>query len=623
MFLVHPKTILSLEATIILLIVAFLFPTMNLKAQTIYPILDSNAGEIQEVLISRYYETIDCRSLKKAVNDSVVSFLLRKGVKVCLVPHFKYCLTGYIGDDDFVCKEIEDKVEEDPNVQSLMGRYNSLYAQIQGNLDRQELNSWLDSNNLKNIGLSVKGSELGVLKTFFSSPYESALAIKQLINNSETPLSYNLNKDANVSEILITVGNQPIEVDVFESNFVFDKRPSKKIRNRLINLIEADHALFKAKIRSREQIISNLIFEQVLSSSDDLIDSLNLRVDPEIEVINCNQRPARISSRHLDDQIGRWMQDKVHVRKKGADDFELGVINEHQKEGYENLKQYLKIGPGCFKNDLVESERLRDVAGGNYFKIDNILFIGKDELKKYQTSDSAFHHLRAENKSRTSIENAIVESVFGTPDMGNLIWVGVNDSILSQSSNSCEWCYQPFYHIDLFFHPLGRIGQNREFKILVAEPEYLNVDGEGDIATNLLEAKLVDFKKAISSIKLTVSNNLSSMGYSVDWISIPVALDYYPNYNNKEYLNCAYADRILSPINGISSRKKTEITYYLPVDTELTEELVKKFYIKVFDYLDGLSLEDQNVFIQKVNGDFGRNDALNCLVKVVKRQRTD
>lgn len=606
------------------LTVAFFCLTITSSlGQTEFPILDSNLDEVQEVIITDYDDGANCSFLKNAAKDPVISFLLKKNVKVCFVPHFKYCLNGYVGEDDYGCEEIEERVNKDPNVIAAQLVVDSIYKELsqERKLKKDDLYSWLGGHNLRDIDLTVDPST-NLLDSFALSEDEWSHAIKQLINVENVSYSFELNKRGNLSDFVVNIpGNLPVEISVLQQGDFFGRQLNKKTRAALKELLFADQMLITFKNNARKTFISDYIINGMKSTVKDVGIEERLEVTPEIELIDCKKRPDRVNRKDIDSQLKRWMQDKIHVRTTPDDSIKLGAINEHKNDGYENVKQYFRIGPGCFVNDVLDNERLRDVSGGNLFKIDDILFIGKDELKKYQTDRTALKHLKAKDTSKKEIETALLESVFGKSGIGNLVWIGTTDSILSQSLSKCKWAYQPFYHIDLFFHPLGTVGNSKEFNILIADDLiYVDIDEVDDISINMVDDNRSKFNRAIEKIKSSVSSKLESLGYNTNWIPVPVAIDYVPNYKNQKGIDCTYGKTILSPINGISSRLENRIVYWMPIDVAFRTKDVLEYYAKVFNRLENLRLDNRGISIERVNGNYGARDALHCLVKVVRRR---
>lgn len=278
----------------------------------------------------------------------------------------------------------------------------------------------------------------------------------------------------------------------------------------------------------------------------------------------------------IDGRSFDWPQDRFHIRLDGENSFinpadETDGITEEVHSKYANSL--------CCGFQSEHPDNLGGIAGGNMWVTQDFLFIGKNVLHQYLGTIQDGQERRNQLKQglpadKEKIEDALLESAYGSSRKNQkVVWVGTKNALPDyRSYNSDESTYlsswQPIYHIDLFFHPLGsedipvneqKTDKAKRFIYLRGIPEmYCN----GPDSVLCTEA----FKMITASLDTTyelINRSIESSNFEVEWIDLPLVLEY--GWFDNTHLELSTYSPFL---NGLSEKvNEGHYRYLLPYPT--------------------------------------------------------
>lgn len=308
--------------------------------------------------------------------------------------------------------------------------------------------------------------------------------------------------------------------------------------------------------------------------------------------------------------LGTYVQDRFHIRSCGNGENWINTASETRGFGSPILAKYASRMCGDFNS---EPDLLGGIPGGNMFIIDSIVFIGRDALVKLLTTgvtSSSYDQFSFVD----SLERSILRSIFGTEYGKHLVWVGTEESWYRRSLSNSGWKYQPYFHIDLFFHPLGTSGKVENgmpvFTYLIADSIIGRLSGNSSSSVTDILDSLQQWTEATDSI---LQVELRNLGYEPNRISIPIPIVFEEYSGRIGFKECqAYSNGISTRTTSGSGRNgKTQFEYLLPVYSGTTDIDINK--LKEM-------LENRGLKVDLVNTHNTAISSLHCQSKVLRRE---
>lgn len=323
--------------------------------------------------------------------------------------------------------------------------------------------------------------------------------------------------------------------------------------------------------------------------------------------------------------FGSYFQDRLHARSKGEGTLKLNT----------SRADLLNIGENwlyCYNADRwaewlntvqcsgmkCESDPLCGIAGGNMFVCEKVLFMGTDELHRILHNVQLRRNigLGPNEKDTSLIVQALLRTVYGnSAQEKTLIWVGTDQPTRvhsAQSENAGKYAYQPIYHIDLFFNPLGIIGEGNNFYYILGDPI-----GFGPVPDEA--SKLSELRSAINEMNRVIRDSLTSLQLNPVALKIPLGVKY--NEQNGYTVGVFFAF-----CNGLFENSQSTTRYLFPrYSSNVTGayysqynsmESVAVAKLDTLNRLGGVNHTTTFIESRTYNGD----SALRCQVKVVKRR---
>ncbi|MCF8256147.1 MAG: hypothetical protein K9J06_01240 [Flavobacteriales bacterium] len=246
-------------------------------------------------------------------------------------------------------------------------------------------------------------------------------------------------------------------------------------------------------------------------------------------------------------KLKAWPQDQFVVRRAVGTHSLALMRNALGRRRKDDFREYCR---SMIPEDGAWSWRPLDdplpTQGGNMHVSDNILFIGRNELVNYTNCNSA---------QEAAIN--VLRQVFGTEHGKHVVWIGTHDA------GSDMWgenpSYQPAYHIDLFFCPLGMTrlpDGSKHLRYIFASPveDYVLVTDKNQLP-ECFKTLMDRFKETHDS--LVAQLNCIDITHSDIPCSLPIRFrEIVPG-------EC-HIEQYWSFANGIVNRKGDEIEYLMP-----------------------------------------------------------
>jgi hypothetical protein len=316
-------------------------------------------------------------------------------------------------------------------------------------------------------------------------------------------------------------------------------------------------------------------------------------------------------------ELGRYFQDRFHIREstdgvglntaRAGSLFNSNTVCHFTQEWSEYFQNFSCAGGSS-------ADSMCSIAGGNMFVTEDVLFIGKDEFYRIWYSENMKASLGIKVTNQKSIENALLRKAYSNPAAKKLIWVGTNDLKEVHSTNSIEAgsrMFQPIYHIDLFFNPLGTLSPgSKSFYFLLGVPE--------ETKQIVLNSKIDHLDTALNEIRSNVSQALIDAGYVPKCIEVPLGV----KYENEFYVN-----RFTSFCNGLFEKWDGHVNFLMPrYDSALfipySQDYVDIELLAIENMNNALDSATNNQFevIPVYSSTYNFNSALRCQVKVIRRE---
>jgi hypothetical protein len=257
------------------------------------------------------------------------------------------------------------------------------------------------------------------------------------------------------------------------------------------------------------------------------------------------------------------------------------------------------------------------IKGGNYAVNGNLAFIGMDELSNFLTCRNWAGALGLElPTTREAIEEKLVGLMLGGDTTGRVIWVG--DELVGGLSplpdgdeSPCndppvEQQYQPVYHTDLFFHPLGHLRGSKKWSYVISTLEddlhplarWRRADGDHVTQYHAL-------KKRMKLQADRLYKDLKDLGIDPDPVAVPLLVD---------FMNGEIGDYVAFA-NGVSEHTGSAVRYFMP---DYFWKDGDGLYVRARSRAKA-SLESRGVSVLLIPDSYTATSALHCKVKVMKR----
>lgn len=201
-----------------------------------------------------------------------------------------------------------------------------------------------------------------------------------------------------------------------------------------------------------------------------------------------------------------------------------------------------------------------NIPGGNMHICKNLVFVGRNAASLYCKEDEWEHS----TVNWEEVAEKIIADIFGQTEDKKLIWVGVT----SKGTDALNEDFQPVYHSDLFFQPLGFFNNRNGvpiFRYIFAQPQIACIlPPVPERTPECLDVLFNRFKCTHDSIKKQLSD--------IDIVSEPICIDLpirfiaKQNSSDMDWSNISLTpsfDQYWSFSNGLINRKNDKIEFLL------------------------------------------------------------
>lgn len=300
-----------------------------------------------------------------------------------------------------------------------------------------------------------------------------------------------------------------------------------------------------------------------------------------------------------------YLQDEFHVRKSESENhLNFSMWHDNNQIDYDFVANYTS---NICTDASSHKEPLRGIPGGNMFTIDKYLFLGKDELDKYLKFPELreFIGLQPGIKDVASIEKKLLESVFEDTAGKKVIWIGnaKRDTKRYRSMQIGQKFSQPIYHIDLFFHPIGRLN-NGKFCYAFAMPFKSNSVGKEN--HTYLYDKMLEVKSRLEA-ELSKNDDI-------------IVLNTFIKVEYEDYQSIRSYSRYLNVLSQLDN-SKSQIDFLQPIVQDDLKNPLKTSLSNSRKMLNSqLTSEGYELKFTDVLGYYYHVDGLRCQVKVLNRE---
>lgn len=295
----------------------------------------------------------------------------------------------------------------------------------------------------------------------------------------------------------------------------------------------------------------------------------------------------------LNARLTPWPQDQFTVRKKN-DKHLLALSPGYRDIQDETFKAYCKMMiPERKMLSWSDSFDELRTQGGNMHVTNNLVFIGKDELNKYSSSSN-------EDEAAERLKML----VFGTAEGKRIIWIGCGDQ--GPDYRNAIASFQPVYHTDLFFAPLGFVRNNSGKTVLqfiFSSPVIIEESGQTGFG-----AALTNLQKRFNETLSNLQRQLNEMRITHEFVSIqlPIRVD-----------DSGRIDRYWSFANGLVNRTLERCEFLMPIYVSDTHPTVLNAQMDAIAKITALGWTVIPISGYELDGD--AMGSLRCQVKVLGR----
>ncbi|MFT5920275.1 MAG: hypothetical protein ACI9FU_002093 [Granulosicoccus sp.] len=432
-----------------------------------------------------------------------------------------------------------------------------------------------------------------------------------IIDSNSYKLGWELN-GVGVENETISVGQSDRYEEYMKSNLSFKEVEERISRKHKIALMEAQ---FRFEHRLKTEMIN---------AANHTADTSHLTVTGFVlSAASCycdfNSAPSckpKCCPDSIKKALGDYLQDQFHVRcfQSGKTQLNTSEARNSTCKGTDRSSNWVNNNLGCVGRKS-KADKLCSIAGGNMYVTKNILFLGANELRRIDTAPKGDSSLKALTElDKESINKQLLKDVYGLTKNKNVIWVGTKDLVNSHTSeSSTSKSYQPIYHIDLFFYPLGKLSKEKplNFYYLIAKPEVFGKEPNRGTEIHHLDSVMEVVAKAIY-------DSLTKLKLNPVPIQVPMGISY--NIDGPFLVNMFYAFS-----NGLFERRNDSLRF-LYSDFDVATASIPQYEDLIWRFEDcirkGLK-QDINLPLELIpvySNSYRPNSGLRCQVKVLSRQ---
>ncbi len=332
-------------------------------------------------------------------------------------------------------------------------------------------------------------------------------------------------------------------------------------------------------------------------------------ISPETIGVDTEEELERVSR-----MVSDFPQDRFVVRKNGSGSLmvNVGADPDRPKNDLIKLSMYCQnFIPSCSSS----ADNLR-IQGGNMHVSGRFVFVGMDEYSK--------HEEEALEKGMT-VHALILDKVFADnlSDAHRAIFIGTADERPRLYSKSKG--FQPIFHTDMFFCPIGFTGGNDspEFRYLFAKPDKEFIEWFNSPRT-LSKQQERALQKLIDWFGDTADNldkSLQEEGITPKRITVPLPLQITATSGLEGMIK-----RYRSFVNGLVSRSSDTIEYFMPQYVKQGTDVPLNRHDKLYQAQNKAEeLISQGIPSVRLTRIFDQSfiqattDSLRCRVKVLSR----
>jgi len=322
----------------------------------------------------------------------------------------------------------------------------------------------------------------------------------------------------------------------------------------------------------------------------------------------CPNRPVNACIRDLDVFMDRFAQDTYHVREGNA---ALHVRNRFSGPSSNNMEMF-RIYSGHLCNGNTSTLDPLIIKGGNLFRCDSIVFIGSDAKYKYSNCSRYSNSLGLDtHQPLAQVEAKLVEQIAGSNGKAALIWAGRGEG----KKKNCRFDdddlgFQPLYHLDMYFHPLGRFNES-------APQSYYYLVSTLDTQFHHIKDWTNNQRDEFETLRMNLEQSADSLCADIEKLKltpVPIEIPLLVDFDNDSIVG------YVAFVNGHSSVSRSSACFYMPYYKHLvaSSDTHPNFKYEMALRSTISNLEKYDIHVDSVPTIASDKSGLHCQVKILK-----
>lgn len=533
--------------------------------------ISSESGSTSSLLVVFPYDRCDIQSQQETFLENVV---IAFGAKAGCLVFSDYVFSDAIPGDG-VCPEPQPLEAEGLESFSISLARSNLLGANEEALEFRSLIPELSDANVQQV-MSLAWHKTLIDKEFQEKVWSQAFGVD---SSQRVAFDYMIKTDIENGFISNNLNNslevwKPIVESVLQNQELLDTILLLAAKWRVF-----DHLFHKALLEQK--------YDQVMDSLFNTSNDFPKYQMTQKTVYTYEQKIK--SLRKIDLEV--YVQDHVIGFTDGSSPFLIPRFEPNDRVFGNMLVTTDYIADSCGYDRTNSQNLMLDLQGGNLFVLDDLAIIGKDELyRKYTDTSNLKVRKRIEalglEADQPFLGDSVKSRIARKLGVRDLFWFGVDEKVYCTEKN--DSFYQPFYHLDVFFHPI-RVERKRNakrLKCLIGRPDPDQIIFPSYWDEKKRKKHTPSCKRTLQSVNLNIDIALSDLketlkvkGITLCPIEIPIVCK----------MDSDSAIKRLTPYcNGLIDFDDKSSTYYLPVRSKVENEIIRKTtkkLLKEFDYV--------------------------------------